>query len=498
MDKFIKKSYLTKRGYVILKNKFKQDELQKIREDLTVTPFVPKEFQTNEEKIKIFMENQKKLYLPIQWAKENLGDAIENKIPDGQDIDIKFNGELRQNQIKPVDESLKTLKNKGGGILCLSCGAGKTAIALYLITQLKKKALIIVHKEFLIKQWIERIEQFLPNAKIGLIQGSKIDFKDKDVVVGMIQSLSTKDYSISQFDSFGICIFDECHRVPCKVFSKVLFKINSKYMLGLSATPNRNDGLIKILKWHIGDIFYTNKKLNSQKEVVVERLLYQNSDPKYSDIALTFKLSVNRSKMINNICLFEPKNNIIIKHILENFSIGRKILVLSSRLDQLKYIDKQLRSKNNDILVGFYVGGMKDYQLKASEECDVILGSFPMAEEGMDIPTLNTIYLIAPKTNVEQSVGRILRKKHQFHKPLIIDFVDDFSVFQNQAKKRLDYYKKKLYKVISKELDISGNIISENIIDYKIENEKNKIKKNKKNKPEEPENPLELFTKDDF
>ena len=212
-------------------------------------------------------------------------------------------------------------------------------------------------------------------------------------------------------------------------------------------------------------------------------------------VALTFKLSVNRSKMINNICSFEPKNNIIIKHILENFSIGRKILVLSSRLDQLKYIDKQLRSKNNDILVGFYVGGMKDYQLKASEECDVILGSFPMAEEGMDIPTLNTIYLIAPKTNVEQSVGRILRKEHEFHKPLIIDFVDDFSVFQNQAKKRLDYYKKKLYKVISKELDISGNIITENSTDYKIENEKNK-KTKKKNK--EPENPLNLFTKDDF
>ena len=231
MDKIIKKSYLTKRGYVILKSKFGEDELQKIRDDLTVSPFVPKEFQINEEKIKIFMENEKKLYLPIQWAKENLGDPIENRIPDGKNINIKFNGELRKNQIKPVDESLKTLRNKGGGILCLSCGAGKTAIALYLITQLKKKSLIIVHKEFLIKQWIERIEQFLPNAKIGLIQGSKIDFKDKDVVVGMIQSLSTKDYSISQFDSFGICIFDECHRVPCKVFSKVLFKINSKFML---------------------------------------------------------------------------------------------------------------------------------------------------------------------------------------------------------------------------------------------------------------------------
>src|SRR6056300_1666095 len=121
MDKFIKKSYLKKRGYVILKSKFEEDELQKIRDDLTVSPFVPKEFQINEEKIKIFMENEKKLYLPIQWAKENLGDAIENRIPNGQDIDIKFNGELRQNQIKPVDESLKTLRNKGGGILCLSC-----------------------------------------------------------------------------------------------------------------------------------------------------------------------------------------------------------------------------------------------------------------------------------------------------------------------------------------------------------------------------------------
>jgi superfamily II DNA or RNA helicase len=498
MEKLIKKSYLTKRGYVIQKSKFKEEELEKIRNDLTVSPFVPKEFQINEEKIKIFMENEKKLYLPIQWAIKNLGKAVENRIPDGHDINIKFNGELRKNQIKPVDESLKTLKNKGGGILCLSCGAGKTAIALYLITKLKKKTLIVVHKEFLIQQWIERIKQFLPDADIGLIQGSVIDFKNKDIVVGMIQSLSTKNYSISQFDSFGMCIFDECHRVPCKVFSKVLFKINSKYMLGLSATPNRNDGLIKILKWHIGDIFYTNKKVNAQKEVIVERLLYKNPDLEYSDIALTFKLSVNRSKMINNICSFKPKNNIIIKHILENFNIGRKMLVLSSRLDQLKFIDKELRSQNTNILVGFYIGGMKDYQLKASEECDVILGSYPMAEEGMDIPTLNTIYLIAPKTNVEQSIGRILRKKHELQKPLIVDFVDDFSVFQNQAKKRLEYYKKKCYTVISKELDIDGNIINENSIDYKIENEKEKIKKKDEKKKKEIENPLDLFTKEDY
>ena len=124
---------------------------------------------------------------------------------------------------------MKAAHEKGGGLLEIHTGAGKTVMGLNIISQLKKKTLIIVHKEFLLRQWIERIEQFLPNAKVGKIQGEVIDIENKDIVIGMLQSLSMKDYPKSIFDSFGLSVYDECHHIGAEVFSRVLFKVVTKY-----------------------------------------------------------------------------------------------------------------------------------------------------------------------------------------------------------------------------------------------------------------------------
>ncbi len=150
-------------------------------------------------------------------------------------------------------ELLKYLKyinnlEQGGGLLDLPCAWGKTSASLYIISQLKKKTIVIVHKEFLMNQWIERIQQFLPNAKIGKIQGQVIDIEGKDIVLGMLQSLSMKDYPASMFDSFGLTIIDEVHHISSEVFSCALFKLVTKYTLGLSATMNRSDGTTKVFK----------------------------------------------------------------------------------------------------------------------------------------------------------------------------------------------------------------------------------------------------------
>merc|ERR1712127_178315 len=126
--------------------------------------------------------------------------------------------------------------------------------ALNIISRLKTKTLIIVHKEFLLRQWIERIEQFLPDAKVGKIQAKVIDIDDKDIVICMLQSLSMKDYPKDMFRSFGFTICDECHHIGAEVFSRSLLKVVTKYMLGLSATMKRKDGLTKVIKWFLGDI----------------------------------------------------------------------------------------------------------------------------------------------------------------------------------------------------------------------------------------------------
>ena len=109
-------------------------------------------------------------------------------------------------------------------------------------------------------------------------------------------------------------------------------------------------------------------------------------------------------------------------------------------------------AKNYDVSTGYYVGGMKERDLKISEGKQVIFATFPMAQEGLDIPGLDTLLLTSPKSNVIQAVGRILRKVHTERNPLIVDFVDTFSMFAGQARKRLTYYTKQKYKVVDLEI----------------------------------------------
>ena len=171
------------------------------------------------------------MYVPKYFGLKTFGKPDVNKVKEGLDINIKFNGELRESQNKPVSNFIKSCNDPLNmvGLINLECGGGKTIISLYLISVLQKKTLIIVHKDFLLKQWKERIEQFLPDAKVGLIKAQTIDIEDKDIVIGSLQSLSMKDYDVYVFIDFGFGIVDECQRIASEIFSRALYKINFKY-----------------------------------------------------------------------------------------------------------------------------------------------------------------------------------------------------------------------------------------------------------------------------
>ena len=104
---------------------------------------------------------------------------------------------------------MKNARERGGGIISIRCGGGKTVLALHIISALKKKTIVVVHKDFLMTQWRDRILEFLPKARIGKIQQNTIDIEDKDIVLAMVQSISMKEYDDDTFDSFGLAIFDE-------------------------------------------------------------------------------------------------------------------------------------------------------------------------------------------------------------------------------------------------------------------------------------------------
>ena len=461
---------LSRNGYIIKKKDLSCKQIKEIKDDLTVKPFTINDFGTgNEKKFSLYLESPKKLYLPRFYGLEKFGKPTINKIINGDTININFKGNLRNEQLPIYDIVNKHIDEKGGGIISLKCGGGKTVLALYTLAQLGLKTIVLVHKDFLMTQWYDRIQEFIPNAKIGKIQQNTIDIEGKDIVLAMVQSLSMKEYPENTFDSFGTAVFDECHHLGAEVFHRCMRKVACKNMIGLSATPNRKDGLKKVFEWYIGDICYISKEKN-EDYVETKIIKYINDDLKYSNIELTYQKKPCCPKMINNICNYSSRTDLIINEIIPLYKVGRCILILSDRRNHLSEIHKKL--KINKIDSGFYVGGMKPQELRDSQEKNVILGTFSMASEGMDIPKLNTIILGSPKSDIVQSVGRILREKKESRKfhPLIIDINDEFSIFINQSNKRLKFYNKCNYDINIYQLD--GSFI-------KYENKKTKKSKKK-------------------
>lgn len=468
---------LSRNGYKIKKNDLTQKELKDIKSDLTVNPYVVGDFGNGSEKrFSLYMESPNSIYIPRFYAYDIYGKPDKSKIDEGLDINITFNGSLRKEQEPIIDLYKQACLEKGGGLISLKCGGGKTVLALYIISMLKKKTIVVVHKDFLMTQWRDRITQFLPNARIGKIQQNTIDIENKDIVLAMVQSLSQKEYDPDVFSSFGLAIFDECHHLGAEVFSKSMAKVASKYMLGLSATPDRKDGLRKVFEWFIGPMVYSSKD-DKNKDFIETRIYeYMNDDIQYSKIDKIHTKNGPKPcmpKMINNISDCIHRNNFINELIKTEYIKGRKILILGDRREYLNRTEKWIRENINPNVVGQYVGGMKPSELRDSQEKDIILGTYSMASEGMDIPKLNTIFLASPKSDVVQSVGRILREKadvRQFH-PLIIDFSDihpNLSVFSKQCDKRISFYKKNNHEITV----------------YKTDGSKTKVEKRKPKKKE--------------
>lgn len=453
------KSYIGRRGYVIRKKSLSENEIKEIKDDLTVKPFVNGDYGSQEAPFKIYLENENKLYLPKFYGINKFGNPEINILQDGVDINLDFSLELKDEQKIPAQKTLEAYKNTGGGILSLPCGFGKTILALYFISHIKKKTLVIVHKEFLMNQWIERIKFALPNAKIGIIQGDKFQIEDNDIVLGMLQTLSMKDFPDNAFDDFGHVIIDECHTIPSRVFSKALMKVNSKYMLGISATPKRNDGMMKVLIYNIGEIFYSIKS-NEKNIVKVERYLLNSNDELYNKEVLNFRNKVQMATMINNISECSKRTKIIIDRVLYEIKLNekRQFLILSDRRQQLEDMYKIITEKN-DVTCGYYVGGLKKGVLKENEKCQILLGTYPMASTGLDIPTLNGLVLATPRSDIVQSIGRIDRVVHEDIQALIIDMCDQFSIFENQCKKRFALFKKKNYEIVDIDCDIDNEIV---------------------------------------
>ena len=437
--------YLNNRGYVVHKNVISDSDKETLLSDLTVKPNIPKAI-VKAVPYPVYRESSSKYYLPRFYGIQLFGDDYETKIKKGDGIDIEFKGNLREYQVSIVDKYVNYVGNIGGGLLEIDTGLGKTVIGLNIIARLKKKTLIIVHKDFLMNQWIERIQEFLPGARIGKIQGKIIDIKDKDIVIAMLQSLSMKVYENNVFEDFGFSIIDEVHHLGAEVFCQAFLKFNTTYCLGLSATMNRKDGLSKVFKMFIGDIIHVEKR-EITTTLTVKAIDYVNNDPDFNEMVYNFRGDPLYSTMISKLCNFSNRSEFIIDVIKNEFIIDpdQQMILLAHNKSLLQYLYDAISHRNINS-VGFYVGGMKQEALKESESKKIILATYSMASEGLDIKTLTTLLLASPKTDIVQAIGRILRTKHT--NPLVIDIVDNHDIFQNQFSKRRQYYNKQKYSII--------------------------------------------------
>ena len=442
-------TYLGQKGYTIQKNELTIEQQKQIRNDLTIKPFVMgSPMNDNQKTFPAYRESSNKFYVPHYYGIEKFGTPKQYKISEGNNIELDFAGTLRDGQIPVVETYINYVNNVGfgGGLLELPCAFGKTCLALNIISQLKKKTIIIVHKEFLMNQWIERIQQFLPKARIGKIQGPIIDIDNKDIVIGMLQSLSMKEYPASTFDSFGLTIIDEVHHISSEVFSNSLFKMVTKYMLGLSATMNRKDGTTKVFKMFIGDVIFKGKR-DEEREVIVRAIKYEVDDEEFNEVKTDYRGNPAYSTMISKLCEYNRRSEFILKVLSDmlNENPNQQVMILAHNKNVLKYLHDAIAHRNI-ATVGYYVGGMKESALKETEGKKVVIATYSMAAEALDIKTLTTLIMATPKTDIEQSVGRILREKHS--SPIVVDIVDSHTLFQNQWGKRKTFYKKENYKII--------------------------------------------------
>lgn len=474
------RNYMSKNGYVVRKEELSEEQILSLRHELRGRPIQDEKynlFNNKDTSFPIYIETKNKFYIPKMYGYKNFGNPHSmTQTYIGKDINerISFTGNLLEHQQKPCDILLSTLKKEYGGILSLGTGFGKTVSALYVASKLGKKTLIIVNKISLLNQWKHEIKTFLPDADVGVIQGSKnVDVEDKDFVIGMLQSLAKIDYPQSLFDDYGTVIVDEIHNLSSPVFSKVLMKICALYTIGLSATPKRSDGCEYVFKWFIGDIVYQSK---SKREGLPPCINYINISSKdYKEIVTINKMTgmnqIMFSSMISELIRMEKRNEFIIDMIKQLLAINvkRKILLLSDRREHLLNL-KNILDKDQDVnfTYGLFLGQMKITELEKSKACQLILATYQAFGEGVNEKELNTIILATPKKfighlkntkknesgKLEQIIGRIFRKEHTTLNPLIIDFNDNFSIYKAQSRQRCAFYKQHFTNAVYKKSNV--------------------------------------------
>ena len=331
------------------------------------------------------------------------------------------------------EDAIKEILKYDSSICVAPPGFGKTLIGAKIFEQRAVKTLIIVNKNMLLDQWISRFVDYFGYKKsdIGFL-GKSQNRLNGNIDIATMQSLNNIPELVENYTQV---IVDECHHIPALTFEQIVKNFKGKYILGLSATPNRKDELDPILYQQLGNISYEYKKpkTHTNRLLVIKTEFTSSAD--------------NYAAIINELVSNEDRNRQIVKTIKEN--INRKILLLSDRIEHLNLLENILKEENIDF-VSVHGSQNKKEQVENMQKVktsSLILATSSFFGEGIDFPHLNTIIFATPISfygRLIQYLGRIGRGNQEC---LAIDFLDSKNAMLNSTyKKRLEGYKAMHYK----------------------------------------------------
>ncbi|RXJ84286.1 DEAD/DEAH box helicase [Arcobacter sp. CECT 8985] len=387
--------------------------------------------------IKNFEEDEKYLKLPRGLIYQTFKFFDDNKVKYNLD-DKKFFEKIETKKVTFTlrDEQQEAITNimKTDFSICVAPpGFGKTLIGAKMTELRSCSTIVVVNKNMLLNQWIQRFIDYFGYSKndIGYLGKGKNKLNG-NIDIATMQSLKNDPDIINDY---SFVIVDECHHIPAVTFEQIIKQFHGKYVLGLSATPKRKDGLDPILFQQLGNISYEYKK----KKTTTNRLKI---------IRTTFESNAdNYATLINELCANQSRNLLILNEIKNN--IKRKILVLSDRIEHLNFLEKMLSEENIDFVCihGSMNKKEQNENMKQVKSKSLILATTSYFGEGIDFPHLNTILFATPISyygRLIQYLGRVGRDGQEC---LAIDFLDSKNAMLNSAyKKRLEGYKQMHYK----------------------------------------------------
>jgi len=422
--------------------------------------------------IRSYDEDLTHLHLPrgllddVRELAEQLGITLEldDRRVSGETLDLRLHGDLRNWQRRAVEEFL----DHEFGVVIAPPGAGKTVVGCAVIAALSVPTLVLVHRKTILAQWRRQLAEFLEvgDEKIGQIGGGREHLTGR-LDVGMLQTLARREQTAELLAPYGLVVFDECHHVPAVSFENVARQAQSQYVLGLTATPWRRDGLEDLIELQCGPIRYRVAAPDIPGEAFERQLLVKETSFELPDkddhesrtppAAVPVHHNENgRALSIQDIFRLlvrdEDRTVSICADIEDALDHGRRCLVLSQWRDHCRRIADRLaaRGRNVEILDGRLSRKACEHSLARigrllpdDELAIVATGQF--LGEGFDCPEIDALFLAFPiafKGRVVQYAGRLLRQLEGKSSVRIYDYVDvRVPVLRRMHHKRLTSYR---------------------------------------------------------